>query len=254
MVSRHSGGNCPVSLINSLLLVARHGERRRTLVQTQRGTRRSSQLGSTFLTGVDRRVHAPLGTVMKFSDLLATARGRARHGRFVDVVRAGGRLLLRLMDSVLSLSGVRTGALRFGCRGISLGRLTGSIRGAMQNELRANITLRFIPRMPIYCMRARRGHLSRILVGLLIGTTGFARGNRVVFKCGVHKRRLCFCMGSANVNVSLRGRGGVFRQFAGMGAFVRKAKLKLSVYGGVIAGVGKHVKMRSRKRNGKDAF
>lgn len=81
---------------------------------TGRGTRRSGELGATFLTGVDRRVHAPLGTVIKFSDILIDSSSSPTRGRrCYSVVRGGSSLLLRLVGSVLSVSHVRSKEVGF---------------------------------------------------------------------------------------------------------------------------------------------
>lgn len=101
--------------------MARVGGARGRLVTTQVGTRRTSLVGSSFLTGVDRRVHAPLGTVMNFSGLVVRTSGRYRGHRCTSVIRRGSAILLGLFGSVLSLSTLRTNSLRLSCRPIELG-------------------------------------------------------------------------------------------------------------------------------------
>lgn len=240
--------------MKSSLIVARQGGVRSRLLSTGSHTRRSGQLGSTFLTGVDRRVHAPLGTVVNFSGVLTTTRRRRRGRRCVGVVRDGGALLLRLVDSVLSLSGVRTNALRFYCSGIRLGSVVSRVRDIAHCQARdGNVRLVMRGKLPSYLVEARGGHLVRMLGGLLGGTDGFASRKDVAFNCGLYSGRLCFCIGSANYNVPTSGIGSVFKHFIGLGSFMRNAKLKLSVYRAVMRRVKKHVNIRSR-RKGKSAF
>lgn len=75
-------------------------------------TRRSGHLGDTFLTGVDRRVQAPLGSVINFSSMLTMNNdARRRRRSCCRVVGAGSSLLLHLVGSVLSLSHLRTGQI-----------------------------------------------------------------------------------------------------------------------------------------------
>lgn len=215
--------------------------------------RRSGQLGSTFLTGVDRRVHAPLGTVMKFSGLLTRAGPSRRAGRFYRVVRAGGRLLLRLIGSVLSLSGVRTKRVSFVCSRFGMSALFQDLCRAFRDQIGNKIALCYrVPRRS-YIVCSRGGHLARIVAGFLAGTYGFAFRKSVHVKCGRERSKLCFCMGSAKGNVRQGGLPRMFRHFTGFSSFVRKAKLKLSVYRAVLRGLRKGVNMRSR-RKGKDAF
>lgn len=259
---RRCGGRVLVAIILLLIIIDTMnccvrvlGETRRQVGRTRLGTRRTGRLGSTFLTGVDRRVHAPLGTVINFSGLLSVMRSGRRVLRCTNVVRAGARLLLRLVGSVLSVSGVRSKVCSFRIARISTGRLVSRIRRMTHLHVEASrISLSFTRHLPRYIFRASGGHLVRILAGLIIGTVGFASRKRVRVKCQLRSTRaLCFCMSSANYNVSTRRYRRIFRHFIGCGAFVRNAKLKLSVYGVVVRGLKNRVKIRSRS-NGNSIF
>lgn len=223
------------------------------LVHLHGGTRRTGQLGDTFLTGVDRRVQAPLGTVINFSGLVTVTRRPSRVNRCIGVVRAGGRLLLRLIGSVLSLSGVRTKRVSFGCSTISLSRVFGGLRRICGSHIGSNISL--IYRLPsiTYIVRSRGGQLARILSGFLDGTYGCASRNSVAVKCREVNTVLHFCITSANGKLTRRGVPRIFRHFTGFSDFIRKAKLKLSVYRSVVRSLSNGVNISSRL-NGNSAF
>lgn len=241
-------------VVNVGCSVARVGRVRIGLVSTGRGTRRTSRLGDTFLTGVDRRVHAPLGTVINFSKLLIRARSIRRHGRCVNVIRRGGRLLLRLVSSVLSLSGVRTNAFRFAVARIGMGLLYRSVMHDVRKGAARAMELMFSGRLPRYCVVDSHGHLRRIVSGFIGGTTGFASRKAVGMKCRrLRSDEVHFCISSANVKVGRRCQMRVFSHFIGLGSFVRNANLKLSVYQDVVSRLRNRVKIRSRP-NGNSYF
>lgn len=112
----------------SLVSVAERGIVRRRLATTGRGTRRTGQLGSTLVTGVGRRVHAPLGTVMNFTSLLSVVSSRGRRRRCVKLVRDGARRLLQLVGSIVSLSGVRSNIVSVINSSMILSSLVGRVR------------------------------------------------------------------------------------------------------------------------------
>lgn len=222
-------------------------------------TRRSGRLGGTFVTGVARRVHAPLGTVMNFAAVLTRVSGLSEraHVTFLGRVGSGGSSLLRLIGSLLSCSGVRTGALRCGSKRISMGTLVSRIYAARGVHSRpANVRIRFMRQLPRYHLIMSHIHFTRIVNGLIEGTLGFARVNDI----GVNYEELdgrgfCFCITSANYNVSRIKERTVFRQFIGVGCGVGNAKLKLSVAGSVIRRCKKNVNIRSGgKRNSAFCF
>lgn len=234
------------------------GATRRRVERTHSGTLRTSGLGSTFLTGVDRRVQAPLGTVMNFSSLLDSADNFAKRRvtRFVKAVGGGYNLLLTLVGSVLSLSHVRSKAVRFVFtrRGLSL--LLGAIRSSRQLGVPPKMRLVLhVPRDSGGCLAASGIHLRRIIGGLVGGTTGFADDNFVAFNCRSSRSPKCahVFMRSAKMNVSRRNVHRVFRQFCGISGFARKTNLKLDVYRAVVRQLGNIVSIASRM-NGKAQF
>lgn len=214
------------------------------------GLTRRTRLGRSFLTGVDRRVHAPLGTVIKFSGLLAARGGvsRRRGGRFTSVVSGGAELLLGLIGSILRLSHVRSNGVSFRYRSYDTRRFTRAICRARRMVVLPPI--RFVGRFPSrsIAVRVSHVHLARIVAGFLKGTGGFASRKRVGLNCFYSGRggRVRFFMRSANTKVPGRRLRVVFRQFCGQGRFMRNMKLKLTVDGIVMRGVGKRVSIRSR--------
>lgn len=216
-----------------------------------RGIHRTSGLGSTFLTGVDRRVQAPLGTVVKFSGVLTRASSGRRGRRFIGVVGGGDSLLLHLVASVLSFSGVRSNILSCSLSSADLGSVFRRRFRMRTVGVPRGISLVYsFSTLPSVFIRASPGQIARILSGLVSGTIGFARIKDVEFSCHVMRGCMLIRMVSANVKVSPRRRRTVFSHFIGIGSFGRKANLNLAVYGAVVRTLGKAVNISSEpKRN-----
>lgn len=206
-------------------------------------TRGSVHAGDLFLSGVDRRVQAPLGTLSKFSSVLASrsVSGSAQC-RYGSVVRRGSRLLLGLVGSMVSLSGLSPNGLAFGFgRYSTIGVYHGMV-GAMRGIGRARTKIDFIASLSGLALHASRTHLRRMLVGLLVGTAGFAARKDVALALRGRSRAVTlFAIASAKYNVLHRGRSRVFGHFRGLGRNTRKANLKLSVYRLVVRRVKKEV-------------
>lgn len=233
-----------------ILLTVLLGERQRGiglsargLTASQVGTRGTVHTGDIFLSGVDRRVHAPLGTLSNFSSLLARRKLSSRaHHRYGRIVRRGSRLLLGLVGSIVSLSDLRFNGLRFYVTRRSTMDVYEGIVSAIGGIGRARTRLAFAARLRRVPVRASSSHLRRILVGLLVGTAGFAPRNDVILGLrGRASSAMLFAMASANYNVPGSGRTGVFRHFRGLGRGTRNDKLKLSVYRLVVRRVNKRV-------------
>lgn len=195
-------------------------------------TRGSVHAGDLFLSGVDRRVHAPLGTLSNFSAVLARRSvSRRAEGRYGSVVRRGSRLLLGLVGSIVSLSDLRVKGVAFGFGVYSTMKLYEGIVSVIRGVGRARTSIHFSAPLSSLRLLASDTHLRRMLVGLLVGTAGFASRNSVALRLRRRARSATlFSIASANAKVPGRGRGGVFGHFRGLGRGTRNAKLKLSVY------------------------
>ena len=85
---------------------------------------RESQAKSQFMSRMSHELRTPLNAVLGFTQLLqAEARHAAPDGWLEKLghVRAAGEHLLALIDDVLDLSSLETGALRLSCGPVSLG-------------------------------------------------------------------------------------------------------------------------------------
>lgn len=210
-------------------------------------TRRSIHGGDMFLSGVDRRVGAPLGTLTNFSRVLVAPKVSSRiHTRYGSIVELGSSLLLRLMGSMISISYLSITGVEFSIIPRRIITLYQGIIRVLEGVGRASTRVVFRARLSTLRVRASPYELRRMLVGLLIGTAGFAGRKCVALALQVGRIKMPrFVMASAKYKVPLRGRRTMFNQFRGLGRNVRNAKLKLSVYGLVVGHVKKSVQISS---------
>lgn len=182
---------------------------RRRLEGTGGTTRSTDRVGALFVRDVDRRVHAPLGSVMKFSRVLKShCQSSPSAGMCTSVVRTGDRGLLHLIASILRLSSLS------GANDVPTSMLAGvgSYYGRdlrdIHESMRRNIGLLFRSRRSRLVIGDGPRHVVRILVGLLRGTTGFAIRNGVALACAIvgGRRGVYFTMASAKPNIPLSER------------------------------------------------
>lgn len=224
----------------------------RRLSRTHSRTRTTGGTGDVFLRGVDRRVQAPLGSVINFSRLVAspsTGLSRRRERSFYRLVRRGSSLLLALIKSVLDTTRLRDGECAVGVTPRDYGGLYQRTVAAIRRHGPRNIGLCCASRISSYCrLDASKRHIYRVLVGFLAGTRGRAARNRVHLRYSLARRPKCiaFSIASANANVPPRCSRAVFRHFRGTSGFKRNANLKLGVYHLVTRQLGKGILLSGR--------
>lgn len=111
----------------------------------------TDHVGDSFVRRVARRVHAPLGSVIKFSSLVTTKKvDRRRRGRCTRRVRVDGACLLSLIDGIVSVTSVSSRARSTPGRVVSISAYYGRYVSRMLPSLEGKIRLRCRPlSMPI---------------------------------------------------------------------------------------------------------
>lgn len=184
-----------VVLITFVLHVSRmHGTLRQSRGRAQRAahvTRRTGRVGGHFLSGVDCRVHVPLGNMINFSRLVTSRPGvpSRLHGRCSSVVRGGSRRLVHLIGSMLSLSQLRTNVVGFGVRRCELTRLYGRTACVTHVRDRKYAIVQLRGRVSASLgVQMSAIHFARTLLDTLACPRGCGRGQRVSFGIALSAR------------------------------------------------------------------
>lgn len=177
--------------------IGTHATRLRRLIvrrqRTQTRTRGTDRTGSTFLTTVDRRVHAPLCNVLNATRLLTSGPTLGTRHSSLQTVASSNRSLLAVLGSVLSCSTVRTNN-----GGISIDSRPFRPHPLLRDALRlvdkqignhpVHLTATVTSSVP-YTLVNSPQHVHRIVAGLLDGTLHFASRKCVVLHDHASNRR-----------------------------------------------------------------
>lgn len=237
-----------------LISISSHIGVRRSLRRVTRTTRRTDRSGSVFLTAIDRRLQAPLCNVVNGLSLLRAGRLPGNISQLIATVGGSSDLLLGVVDSVLSFSGVRSRRLGVRPHRFSPHRIVGRVAtGCLPLIMHGRLNLCYFvrPSIPI-TLGNSPVHLRRIVSGLLDGTVGFASANYVILRIHTSNSCLSVHIHSANIKVPT-GRiihlfSPFFRIKANMRQGFRKANLNLTVYRGLVDVVSNSVSMSSRPK------
>lgn len=161
------------------------------IVVTDRGTRRDRQVGGTFVGGVYRRIHAPLGTVGNFTRLVADSNVDPRRGgRFDGVVCAGYRGVASVVGSILMVTRLSDDGRILPLRPIRVNllyrRRVGGL-GGLRRGPSVRCRIRNSGDGSLVC--SSPGRFNVVVSRLLDGTGGFAGRKDVALSCQPRRRK-----------------------------------------------------------------
>lgn len=175
---------------NELTLEQRVADRTAELTIEKEAHRRAHALAeaanlakSEFLANMSHELRTPLNSVIGFSDVLLKNKSRVLTGKelsYVDRIRANGRHLLMLINSVLDLSKVEAGQVELEITSVPLGELTLETVAELESQTTAG-KVRLVSQYPLgMCLlETDRAKLKQILLNLIGNAVKFSPAGEV---------------------------------------------------------------------------
>src|SRR5712664_1788737 len=124
--------------VYSIIVTHEIRKRRRmekALLQAKEEAERASKFKDRFLSTMSHELRTPLNAILGFSDLLADTRCgelNERQQRYVSLITAGGKHLLKLISDILDLSKIEAGRLELSCEDLSVANIFGEVMSALR--------------------------------------------------------------------------------------------------------------------------
>jgi len=148
----------------------------------------ANKLKSEFLANVTHELRTPLGSILTLCDILL----RELPGKLTDdqkkqltIIRKNGQQLLEMIDGIIELSQLETGAVKLRAEPVSLEPLVTSMARAFE-PLARNKGVRFSLELPAQLPRAYcdQNRLKEILAHLLNNAVKFTEQGQITVRCG----------------------------------------------------------------------
>ena len=238
-------------------LEEKEAERTRELIAAREKAEAAGRAKSTFLANMSHELRTPLNTILGYSQLLRRS-AEGSEGEKLDIIHAGGRHLLTLVDDILDLSRIEAGKMPLAPETIVLGPFLQSIADMVEFQARRkSLDWRFdaADGLPA-AIEADPVRLRQILLNLLNNAVKFTDAGHVRF--GIS--RLRDGDGAARSEVADTGRGMapedlamVFRPFeqaGGHGGNPGGAGLGLAISRELARMINGEIRLESREGEG----
>ncbi len=127
------------------------------------------QAKSNFLASMSHEIRTPMNAILGFSELLKTTELSDKQKNYLDMVNAGGQLLLRIIDDILDIAKIESGRLEFEVVDFDLRYLVVNVFKMVSVRMRGSQVYPYVdikPDVPVH-VKGDPTRLRQILVNLL---------------------------------------------------------------------------------------
>jgi signal transduction histidine kinase len=168
-----------------------------------------------FVATVSHELRTPLTSIFGYTELLLAVEGNESQRKMVEIIERNSRRLLSLVDDLLTLSRVDSGAMARMDGEVDLTDLVASVSGDLQPALEDNrITLEVRLANGLPCIRGDRQQLERVLLNLLSNAVKFSSPeSTVTIEAQPDGADLRFTVTDSGMGIPLNEQDKVFDRF-----------------------------------------
>ena len=187
--------------------------------------RELDRLKGEFVATVSHELRTPLTSISGYAELLLMSIGDPEQHRMVEVIDRNSRRLLTLVEDLLTLSKVDSGAAARLEGRVDLGELAGTaaaVLGPAMDKAEVSLVLQIPDQLPT--VRGDRTQLERVLLNLLSNAVKFSdRGGTVTVRIEAHGDDLQLSVQDTGMGIPQSEQAQLFTRFFRTAETVRRA-------------------------------
>lgn len=149
-----------------IYIVSSRQRNNKLLLSAKEKAEESDRLKSAFLANINHEIRTPLNAIIGFSEILIDEEKEDLRRQYVDVIRENNAILQQLIDGILSVSNIESGAVVFNNTRVELPVLMNDVSRVVTSRVPGDVTLNYIPGPEIE-IETDPVYLGKVLVSLL---------------------------------------------------------------------------------------
>lgn len=176
----------------------------------------ADRMKSAFLAKVSHELRTPIQSVLGYGELLGSAPLAEPHRSFLTALRSHGDLMLRLVNDLIDLGALQSGAFRLEVAPVNLPALVADCASAVRPavvEKRLDFAVTLAPDLPAW-VRTDGVRLRQVLLNLLNNAVKFTRKGGVTLTVRSRENAVEFSIADTGPGIPAAQRSRLFQPFA----------------------------------------
>lgn len=208
----------------------------------------ASNLKSVFLANMSHEIRTPLNAIVGFSELLCKTEDAAKKRKYINVIEANNKLLLRLIGDVVDISKAESGKLAFNMGTVDVNRLIRSVCSGVDMSELPDVRLLEDPGKNECFVISDSFRLKQVLTNLISNAVKFTQSGSITVGYRVVGDMLQFFVKDTGLGIAPADMGSLFNRFLKQNSFVQGTGLGLFISKVVVEKLGGTIKADSAGR------
>lgn len=252
VIAEKDSKGCVLSLMGSSLLVSERKKIEQELVTAKEKAEESNKLKSTFLANISHEIRTPLNAIVGFSSvLLASDECDTERPLYVNLIENNSALLLQLVNDILDLSKIESGAIDKDYSDVDLNSLMEELLGTTSKKVCKDVQVLFEQKNYLCPIRTEKKWLLQVLCHLLDNAAKFTEQGSISYGFSVQdENMLYFYVKDTGIGIGPARKQEIFDRFIKLDYFVQGAGLGLSICETIVKQFGGTIGLESEKGKG----
>ncbi len=225
----------------------------RLLQEAKDKAEESNRLKSAFLANMSHEIRTPLNAIIGFSEIITQVEAKEEKEEYMKIIATNNELLLHLIDDVLDLSKIESGAMNFNFTLININELMESICKQMQEKNRSSdLIITFSEKAETCILNTDRIRLSQVIINLTNNAMKFTPKGSIKLGYTVDEEKdEIFCyVKDTGIGIPADKIDQIFERFVKLNTFVNGTGLGLSICQVIIERLGGTIGVESKEGEG----
>lgn len=205
----------------------------------------SDKLKSAFLANMSHEIRTPLNAIVGFSGLMATATKEEKE-EYVQIINSNNELLLKLVNDVLDLSKLESGAVELKYVSFDLVEHFNNMASSMKQRIKnPNVELAVVNPYFACLVVQDRNRISQILTNYVTNSIKYTPSGTIEMGYEVKNNGLYFYVKDSGIGIADDKKDKVFQRFEKLDEFAQGTGLGLSICKAIAEAMGGNVGFES---------
>ena len=251
-VDKRGENGDPLIIIGSLLTITQRKVMEQELIAAKVHAEESNRLKSAFLANMSHEIRTPLNAIVGFSSILANADNEEEKQEYINIIESNNNLLLQLINDILDLSKIESGALEFIYSDFNLNKFLEEVAGSLKPKKTADgVELIFEPPQKACYIRTEKNRLAQVMSNLITNALKFTSKGSVKFGYTLREDGMIyFYVTDTGIGIAPEKQTEIFDRFTKLDTFSQGVGLGLPICRMIVQKLGGEIGVTSQKGEG----